>query len=82
MPLTRLARPVRLARSPSLNPTVLGDIPGLPANLVATAARHWLTPWSISRPTAARPEGGPGTESVSCSRVTFTQVTRPQDPHP
>lgn len=43
-------------RSPSLNPTVLGDIPRLPANLAGTAARDWLTTWSIARSMAARPE--------------------------
>ncbi len=56
MPLHRLARPVRLSRSPSLNPTVLADISGLPANLAGTAARDWLTTWSIAHSMAARPE--------------------------
>ncbi|MEO5744848.1 MAG: hypothetical protein ABIQ53_09715 [Terracoccus sp.] len=54
MPLRRLPNPVRLLRSPSLNPTVLGDLPGLPAHLAGTAARDWLATWSIARSMAAR----------------------------
>ncbi|MDN5769224.1 MAG: hypothetical protein L0H96_26160 [Humibacillus sp.] len=56
MPLRPLASPVRLLRSPSLNPTVLADIPVLPVDLAGTAARDWLTTWSIARSMAARPE--------------------------
>ena len=56
MPLRRLPNPVRLPRSPSLNPTVLGDLPGLPVGLAGTAACDWLTTWSIARSMAARPE--------------------------
>ncbi|MEO6999905.1 MAG: hypothetical protein ABI112_17660 [Terracoccus sp.] len=54
MPLRPVASPVRLSRSPSLNPTVLADISRLPANLAGTAARDWLTTWSIARSMAAR----------------------------
>ena len=56
MLLRRLTDPVRLLRSPSLNPTVLGDLPGLPAHLAGTAAREWLATWSIARSMAARPD--------------------------
>ncbi len=56
MPLRRLPNPVRLARSPSLNPTVFGDLPGLPAHLAGTPARDWLATWSIARSMAARPD--------------------------
>lgn len=56
MPLRRWSNPVRLPRSPSLNPTVLGHLTGLPAHLAGTAARDWLATWSIARSMAARPE--------------------------
>ncbi len=55
MPLRGLPNPVRLLRSPSLNPTVLGHRTGLPAHLAGTAARDWLATWSIAGSMAARP---------------------------
>ena len=56
MLLRRLTDPVRLLRSPSLNPTVFGDLPGSPARLAGTAARDWLAAWSIARSMAACPD--------------------------
>lgn len=56
MPLSPVRRPARLAVSPSLNRTVLGDFANLPPAVAGSEARDWLSVWSIARRMTERPK--------------------------
>ena len=63
--MTPPAGRARLELSPSLNRTVLADLPGLPDGMAGSQANSWLAAWGITRRMAARldartPASAPG----------------------